>query len=325
VTTSRYLILGHTLETEIDLSEHLLPSHDAADLCLSISPHIGAPSGAAQLIFASSARLPNGEPRIEIWHQNDVYHVRFVGQADFVISANLITACAYPGSSHRVLMNHFLSAVISLWLELRGIPVLHGAAVVHQGQAAAFLANSGQGKSSLATELVLSGCALLSDDLIALRQQTQRYWCEPGFPTMRHWSVSAHYFFGSQMAEAGPVSEKLMLPIDEIRSSAYCRVPVPLGRIYLPQRRPVGDTRTTIEITPLSLRDALIQLMRYIFIAPVLHAVGLAEARLDFSSEMVKSVTVCQLIYPDGYRHLPAVRQAVLQDLDIAHQTTEEI
>ena len=61
-----------------------------------------------------------------------------------------------------------LGPVIAYWLERAALPVLHASAVAVGGEAAAFLAGSTGGKSSLAAALVAAGCPLLSDDLVAI-------------------------------------------------------------------------------------------------------------------------------------------------------------
>ena len=61
---------------------------------------------------------------------------------------------------------NFLGPVMSLWLEHHGTLVLHASAILIENQAALFLADSQQGKSTVAAFLLQLGYPVcLSDDL----------------------------------------------------------------------------------------------------------------------------------------------------------------
>ena len=70
-----------------------------------------------------------------------------------------------------------------------------------------------------------------------------------------------------------------------------------------------------IGITPVSPRDAVIELVRHSFTPRVVEAIGLQAQRLDFFAQMVQQVPMRRLVYPSGFAHLPRVRDAILEDL----------
>ncbi|MDX1503669.1 MAG: hypothetical protein R3325_15025, partial [Thermoanaerobaculia bacterium] len=86
--------------------------------------------------------------------------------------------------------HHLFTHALPLWLETRGVPVLHGSAVAVEGLAVGLLGPSGCGKSVLAAELARSGgeASLLADDGLALSRSRGGGWrCLPGPPIVRLW------------------------------------------------------------------------------------------------------------------------------------------
>ena len=71
-------------------------------------------------------------------------------------------------------------------LQQRGLTTLHATAVEARGGAALFAGYSGAGKSSLAAALVRRGCALVSDDIAAVRADADgRFMAWPAGPAAR--------------------------------------------------------------------------------------------------------------------------------------------
>ena len=68
-----------------------------------------------------------------------------------------------------------------------GFEPLHGAAIEHEGQAIAFLGESGFGKSTLAGSFIAAGGRLLTDDLLLLRPSDGKLIAYPG-PTKNQTS-----------------------------------------------------------------------------------------------------------------------------------------
>lgn len=94
--------------------------------------------------------------------------LRFARVADYLLTGDRIR-CRLLDEAHRYLVEvRLLGPVLSLWLERRGVPALHSAAVEVDGRAVAFVGGNGAGKTTLSTALVARGCALLTDDILAI-------------------------------------------------------------------------------------------------------------------------------------------------------------
>ena len=63
-------------------------------------------------------------------------------------------------------------------------------------------------------------------------------------------------------------------------------------------------------------RDAVIELIRYDFTARINAVLGFSVDRLDFFSQLTRSVPMKRLTYPTGHDRLPEIRIAILKDLE---------
>ncbi|UBF26552.1 hypothetical protein K9N68_00620 [Kovacikia minuta CCNUW1] len=82
----------------------------------------------------------------------------------------------------------------------------------------------------------------------------------------------------------------------------------------MPERRDPAVWGTDIEIIPVSRRDAVIELIRQSFAAPILHAMGVAPERLIKLSQIVQRIPVRRLLYPNGMSYLSQVCDAIQAD-----------
>lgn len=83
--------------------------------------------------------------------------VRFRGAADFFVWDDRIACVLHDRALERRIESWLFGIVLTLWLELRGIPTLHAATVVERGHAIGFLATDQGGKSTLAMAMARDG------------------------------------------------------------------------------------------------------------------------------------------------------------------------
>ena len=77
-----------------------------------------------------------------------------------------------------------LGPVMAAYLQLNGIPLLHGSAVAIDGRAILCIGRKTAGKSTMAAALVAAGCTLLNDDVLPLRIGVVPA-LTPGFPALK--------------------------------------------------------------------------------------------------------------------------------------------
>jgi hypothetical protein len=204
-----------------------------------------------------------------------------------------------PAASFEV---YLLGQALSFALVRLGFEPLHGTAVVIDGQAVAFLGDTGFGKSTLAAHFLASGAALLTDDLLLLETKPSGVVAHPGPARIKLIGDSP------QGVPMNPLTRKQVLPVENRNSQA-----VPLRAVYV-LSAPDEDLHGDVRIDSLSRRDGFVFLtantFNYLLVGP-----ERLERQVRQASAWIESVPVKRLTYPRSLQRLPEVRQALLQDL----------
>lgn len=243
----------------------------------------------------------------------DGWHVlRFMRAADFFVRGDRVFAVLHDPAYAFAIDMWFLGTVLTYWLELHGVPVLHAASVEVPGGAVGFVAAHGAGKSTLVASFVAAGHRLLGDDVLPLERRDGRTWARPGYPQMRMWPDQARRLFGSEagLERVQPSSAKLFARVGADGFGAFCPEARPLLALYLPRRADAGDA--TVE--PVGFGEGLTSLVRHSFLTGLVEASGMAAARFRRFAQVVRQVPVRRLTYPTGFDRLAEVRAAVLAD-----------
>jgi hypothetical protein len=155
--------------------------------------------------------------------------------------------------------SYLLGPVLGVVLRLRGIFPLHASAVSINDRAIALVGPAGAGKSTTAAAFARCGYRVISDDIVALKQEGSRVEVPPGYPRVNLWAESVQAMFGSgtSLPLISSAWDKHFMPLDphtefEARS-------LPLGCIYVLQKRAVGITGPLVE--QLSGIEALVALL----------------------------------------------------------------
>ena len=239
--------------------------------------------------------------------------VRFPNAADFFLWDNRIACVLHDPKLEHGIEIWLFGTVLTLWLELRGMPTLHAATVVVRGHAIGFLATNKGGKSTLAMTMVRDGASLLADDQLPLERSEGRLLGRAGYPQMRFWPDQAERLIGTTegFERVQPGSTKLRVPVGPGGFGTFERRAVPVGALYLPER----DASDRVEIVRVPFAEALTQLVRHSFLAGVLDALGLASQRFHVFADLLRQAPLRRLRYPSGLEHLGTVRDAILTDL----------
>ncbi len=215
--------------------------------------------------------------------------------------------------------HYFFSYALPLWLETKGVPMLHASAVTINGRVVAFLGRSGVGKSTLCAELAHSGCEFVADDSLALRQDAAGDWrCFHGPPQLRLWPSALSERL---RIEAGGLKrvhdtlEKRQLPIPKAPPAASAGLE--LASIYVLDRR--SDDGGRIELTPCSPRQSLIRLIEHSVAGAPASALGLALSRLDRLATVAERVPVRHLSFPGSIDSSQRIHDTVKRDLAGTH------
>lgn len=182
------------------------------------------------------------------------------------------------------------------------------------GKAAGLLGSSGFGKSSLAACFLDAGHRLLTDDLLILRPTGRGVMAYPGPQRIKLFPKLARRFLPEA---AGGVamnwgSKKLVLPLHHSRSAL---VPVPLKGIcaLLPPRS--KGRKDAIRISTLPPRESFIALVKNTFNYRIVNPARV-ERQFEAATHVVSVMAVKKVSYPPILARLPAVRDALLPDLN---------
>lgn len=225
----------------------------------------------------------------------------------FYLEENQIIVSAFHEES---VTPYLLGRVLGLWLEMQGIPLLHGAALKINGQAIGLLGQSGMGKSTLSAAMVRDGFELLSDDLILLTPQDEKWPIEPGIQQLRIWPDSGKAFFDDfeNHARVHPDYEKRKIQtkvsdsLPMATEKGYLRVLITLERCAEP-------TPTLPEWECLHGGEAMIQLIGNSYNVEALEALGWQKERLRKLAELCADIPIWRLRYASGFEHLPGIVQ----------------
>jgi len=315
-----YRLFGFTLASDFHFANRLTPGAGVPDLTFTCVPAAPLPGGWEQAApaYISPYRTEDGQIILYLYRQATCDVLCFTRVADFYLWPDRIVCHLLDPAYDYLVEIRLLGPVLSFWLERQGIPALHASAVAVQGQAVAFLSTNKGGKSSLAASLLQAGYPLLTDDILPVEHTDGVFRGRPGYPTVRLWPDEAQHFLGScqGLELVHPELAKRRVPVGPDGFGAFCDVSQPLACLYLPERRDPAARETEVEITPVSLRDAVIELVRHSFTARIVEALGWQPQRLDFFARLVRQVPLRRLVYPSGFDYLPRVREAILQDLE---------
>jgi hypothetical protein len=309
---------GANLLTNFPFSFALPAATGAAELEIRWEPARPAPWAQRpwQRRYASRYRLPDGVPVCYFYESAGTALFEYPRIAEVVVEEAGITCfarCPIDGPQIEI---YLLGTVLAFWFEQRGLRALHASAVDLEGGAVAFMAEGGEGKSTLAAAFARAGCPFMTDDLFVVENRQGTWHGRPAYPQSRLWPASARYLSGSieRWAREHPVEEKRQIPVGPEGIGCFCPEPRPLAGIYLPEREPAGSGPGAVRIEPISLREGMIALIRHSFIAPMVEVLGWQPHRLDCFASLLRQVPLRRVHYPAGLEYLPRVCEAIVAD-----------
>jgi hypothetical protein len=261
--------------------------------------------------------LPGGELWLSFAKMDGGYLLRFNKLANFFVNGDgknivYVPEIEIPSNTIRHLL---LDQVIPLVINLRGGEALHASAVLTQEGAIAFAGATGMGKSTLAGSFLSARHPLLSDDCLAIMEKNQDIYAVPAYPGLRLWEDASAWLFGKGKMHnnVAHYTDKYQIDI-EIQKETYYTEPQQLKRVYIIVAPPESKEKTDIVIEPLSHRDSFMALVQYAFRLDITDQ-NMLKRQFHFLERVASCVSVRRLIFPKDFNLLPAVREAILDDL----------
>jgi hypothetical protein len=306
-----YGVYGITLRSQIPLALPEYPSAGLAEIELQMrgpdyfsEAIAGTPLESSRFSTYQYAHLKSGES-----------YVRWEGVGEFLVSGDgrRITCGRMRESHEESFQVYLLGQALSFALVRCGFEPFHATCIVVNGEAVAFLGDSGFGKSSLAAYFLNVGDRLLTDDLLLLQERPEGFLAFPGPPRIKLLPDMARKYLGG--VDGGvpmnPRTPKLILPLNGNR---ICDSPVILRAIY--ELSPPHDMKDgqEVEFESLSSREAFVELSCNTFNYVILDS-DRTHRQLKETARIANTVPVKRLLHPRSLGVLPLVRQAILEDL----------
>lgn len=296
-----HAIFGGCLRSEIPLPE--LPPIQIAQGTEPDWVFRRADAPRSEGIFLGDDRV-DADIRVRCSKLSDGFRLDFddTGTFDIIEHGRVIAWTPGAISALELVRADLLGGVFSVALHLQGLLCLHGSAVGIDGSAAAFLANKGAGKSTLATALCAAGATLITDDMLPVDPHSPvTAW--PSMPAVRllHDSAS-HLRYAS--GQTHPVTNKYH--VNELPSDQVEMRRLPLSAVY--ELAPVLSGPDVPPVERIRVRGiaAVGTLLRHHRAGT---AIGGAESTNLFvrASDLVRTVPVYRLQIARDFSRLPQV------------------
>lgn len=243
------------------------------------------------------------------------HYMRWTGLFEFLVSADghRIWGHALPGGTLERLQTYLLGQVISMALVKQGVEPLHATAVVVDGQAVAFLGNTGYGKSTLGAAFMRAGFAVLTDDLLVIVKSRGQFMAQPGPARIKLFPESAEALLPEPISGAtmNPDTPKLILPLDERQAWSNS---APIRTLYLLSEPNAESPSYEIEIRRPSRRAACIALVKNTF-NTVIQGPDRQARQFNTATELAAGLDIKSLTYARDLGRISQVVDAVLADV----------
>ena len=205
---------------------------------------------------------------------------------------------------------YLLGPVMGFVLRLRGIPCLHASAVSFAGRAIAFAGHACAGKSTVAATLALRGHRVLTEDVLPVRHEGNRFMACGGYPLIRLWPSSVRALFGSDdyLPRITPTWDKRYLALAAPRGT-FEPGSLPLGAVFILEDR--GGPETPVRVEP---SGALVRLVEHGYSALLLDR-AMRAAEFEHLARLVAHVPVFRVSPPDSIARLGSFLDVLLERL----------
>jgi len=205
---------------------------------------------------------------------------------------------------------YLLGSAFGFVLRLRGVTCIHAGAVAIGDRAVALVGPSGIGKSSTAAGFARLGYPVLTDDLAALCDATDRIRIQPALPRVHLWPESALAMFGSldSLPRITAGWDKRRLDLD---ADAFQREPLPLAAIYFLGDRSAGCAAPVIE--PMHPAAALISLVADSHATEFVDRPQRAQ-EFDVLARLLRDVPSRRVTASEDLSRVPELCEAIVRD-----------
>jgi hypothetical protein len=239
-----YLLYDNIIRSEIELPE--LRSMEEGEIDITIV------EGRVNPGIAKS-----GEDMFKVVNGNR-YYFSVNGVARYeILNGNKIVFEREPGVDNKAVREHLYGVPVRAILLQNGYLVFHSSAILHNGEAVLFAAQSGTGKSTLAAAFNKEGVTLLSDDITPLFVgKDSSVYIKPHITNIRLLPDAAKKLHEIEENDNTYTKffNKFLIPVE----GELCS-PIPVKKIFFIK---VNENVTSIEVEPLKGLEKLREIVK---------------------------------------------------------------
>jgi hypothetical protein len=252
-------------------------------------------------------------PYLKLTAQEAIISIRGVGRLQ-VSNGCLIGVDPDSDAELNQLQMYLVGPAMAILLYQRNRLLLHASAVSLNGLGAAFLGDSGAGKSSIAAAFLAHGYKLVVDDIVSVELNSGYAWLDPGFPYIKlsHEAKENIAIDPEQIEFMGLVDDKASYHVSHLVNNERVR----LHHIYVIQS---GED---ISIERFNSQQALFELIRY-SIPPSMVRMN-HVAHFERCVELLKHVQVYGLRRPQSLTQLSRLVEMVEENMSHLEQPVKQ-
>jgi hypothetical protein len=289
------------------------------EIRLQASPHdeVACPYLSEEFRYATEDKDSAGVSSLRIWKVNGGEFLRleyFDGTKFWLDREGTRVWATWPETlTIDDAATYLLGPVLGLLLRLRGVTCLHASAVSLGDCVVAFVGPEGAGKSTTAAALAQQGCAILSDDVVALTEIDGAFHVHPAYPYLCLWPESVETIYGSADAlpQFSQSYEKRCLSLERNKLQFETRS-LPLKAIYI-----FGERRSDLapRLETISAQKSILALVANTFATNVLETEMRAK---EFSTlgRLVPNVRIRKVFAHRDLGRLPELCRLIRGDVD---------
>lgn len=206
-----------------------------------------------------------------------------------------------------VLRLFLLGSALGTLLHQRGKLVLHGSVIAIQGQAIAFLGESGWGKSTTVAALCQNGHQMVTDDITVIDFDGRGYPIVfPSFPQVKLWddAVIALGDIPAHLPKIRPELEKYAKTFQQ----DFSVQPLPLRQLYI-----LGGGQR-LEIERVELQTAFTELIFHSYASPFLTKFFSNPQHFGQCARLINAISINRLKRPCSLQKLGEIVELVEND-----------
>jgi hypothetical protein len=294
------LLLSSNLPIPELIAEKTSASNPAVIIHMDASPYTGGEIRSEQetLTYTSAYTDEAGQPALRIWKiaDGDLLRLAYFDGTQFWMNRKGTELWAQWPNNLTIedAATYLLGPVLGLLLRLRGVTCLHASAVTFADHAIAFVGSEGAGKSTTAALMARKGCAVISDDVVALVEREGSFYVYPAYPYLCLWPDSVTMVYGpdKKLPSFSPSWNKRLLSLAGNNLPFEAKA-LPVGAIFvLGERSSAPDAPFLEQLTP---REGLLALVANSYATNLLDK-EMRAREFEFLGRMLGRVAIRRLV-----------------------------